>query len=1184
MKQQCIDAVETAIGRKLKANESKDIEANIKKAMIDLARQDVNRWRNLSDYEKTLEASQHVGKMLEADVKRKNKIAAMDIIKQNKNLETILNHPKLPSMEALDRMIAFHGDMSGIQSVSAKAKAITSLYKGQLHELYSKVDGSLGLIQDKKFVKDFVKEAFGENSTNPVAKKLAAEFSDVATNLRERFNRNGGSIGVVDNWGLWTSWSPGKALDNGLDKWLELSLKNFDRKKAVHEDGRAFSEDELIDLLTAAYKTIKSDGANKIEVGKPNYTGNSKVTNRHSESRVLHWKDADAWMEMQNEFGDMPLIDIIDSNIDRMSKEIALIETFGSNPKMAVKILKDAARKKDKDERSIESSKVDKVSSRIDDMFDEFTGSVTGNAFWANVGLAYRSINVASMLGGTTLTSFTDQAMIAKTASVHNIAYHKVFGEMLSQLNPKNKADREHAYYMGIGVDELSGAVSRWSDDGLTSIHGRAAKIARGSNNVANQVLKFSFLHALTRASKSAFDTVLMAKYGDMTRNKSWADLHSNDKALLEGTGLNERAWEVMRVAEPNVDRKGRNLMSARAIYAIPDDKLLAAMDGDVRALVDDIDSQIKELDSRNAFDDQRMANRGQKVDDIKRQLSQRLLDYANRKDTKSQAEKQALQDRIDLIDAQKEATAAQADMNAYLRNVENSENLKGFMDGITQGKTIDNLTDKAKKLGRTLESLDNKVVLKTTKLNDKIKTFEKEIQGKFTDFKDLLGGKSKLSKEKLAEYEDRLSERLNSYASRRDVNTQKELDALSELKELVALKQEHLDTNFEITKAKEQTRIKGKTDSKIDSSVSQNARRNYKSGEDLGYRLGNSERRIIELRGKMRSADSAANKAITQKFKDLDKRVNELDAEFIDYQTKVAERQSKRDHVSKRLANSITDEKKALAQKIRDEVATQFQAHLLDEQGMAVIEAGLRERTKFTGGTKRGTLAGEFVRLTTQFKSFPLSFLMRHGSRTMSRDGWASKAWYAGSLLAMTTILGGLVVQLKGLSSGDDPSEMWDGEKWYTAGINTDFLKRSFVAGGGLPILGDILIAGTDLSGRDAGNFLAGPFGSDFKTALSLTVGNTTQAASGVDTNFGNEAFKAAKSKLPAQNLWYTKAVANRLIFDNFQDMIAPGYREKLLRKAEQKYDRTRWLGDFDWGEGFEEVDTPDIGKTIRQ
>lgn len=843
MKPQCIQAVETAIGRKLKVNESVDIEANIKKAMVDLARQDIDRWRNLSEYEKTLEASQHVGKMLEAEVKRKNKIAAMDIVKQSKNLETILNHIKLSSMESLDRMIAFHGDMSGIQSVSAKSKAISALYKGRLHDLYSRVDGSLGLIQDKKFVNDFVKEAFGEDSGNPVAKKLAVEFSDVAADLKDRFNRNGGNIGTLDNWGLWTSWSPGKALEKGLDRWLELGLKNIDRNKAVHEDGRALTEDELIDLLTASYKTIKSDGANKMEVGKANYSGNSKVTSRHAESRVLHWKDADAWMEMQSEFGDMPLIDIIDSNIERMSKEIALVETFGSNPRMALKILKDAAAKKDKDERDIPSNKVEETASRIDDMFEDFTGSNIGSEFWANVGLAYRSINTAAMLGGTTLSSVTDQAMIAKTAHVHGLSYWKTFGEMVSQLNPKNKEDREFGYYLGVGVEELTGSISRWTDDGLSSVHGRAAKIARGSNNIANQVLRLSGLQALTRASKVAFDTMLMAKYGDMTRNKSWNDLHANDKELLEGTGLNERAWQVMQLAEPHVDRKGRKLMSARAIYAIPDEKLKA---------------------------------------------------------------------------------------------------------------------------------------------------------------------------------------------------------------------------------------------------------------------LGDPQR-------------------------------------------------------------------------IRDEVATQFQTHLLDEQGMAVIEAGLREKTKFTGGTKRGTLAGEFVRLTTQFKSFPLSFLMRHGSRTLSRDGWKGKAGYALPLVAMTTVLGGLVVQLKELANGNDPSEMWDGEKWYTAGIDTDFLKRSFVAGGGLPILGDILIAGTDTSGRDAGDFLSGPFGSDFKAILNLTVGNPTQALNGVETNWESEAFRFAKSKIPGQNLWYTKAATNRMIFDEMQDMIAPGYREKLLRKAEREHDRTRWLGD-DWGD----IQMPDFEKVI--
>ncbi len=78
---------------------------------------------------------------------------------------------------------------------------------------------------------------------------------------------------------------------------------------------------------------------------------------------------------------------------------------------------------------------------------------------------------------------------------------------------------------------------------------------------------------------------------------------------------------------------------------------------------------------------------------------------------------------------------------------------------------------------------------------------------------------------------------------------------------------------------------------------------------------------------------------------------------------------------------------------KIRDEVATQFQTHILDEQGMAVIEAGLRERTWLTAGTKKGTAMGEIWRSMTQFKSFPAAFLMRHGSRTMAQDGLKGKS-----------------------------------------------------------------------------------------------------------------------------------------------------------------------------------------------
>jgi len=263
---------------------------------------------------------------------------------------------------------------------------------------------------------------------------------------------------------------------------------------------------------------------------------------------------------------------------------------------------------------------------------------------------------------------------------------------------------------------------------------------------------------------------------------------------------------------------------------------------------------------------------------------------------------------------------------------------------------------------------------------------------------------------------------------------------------------------------------------------------------------------------------------------------------------------------------------------KVKDEVATNLQTHILDEQGFAVLEAGLRERTLMQVG-KRGSAMGEIIRSVLQFKSFPMALLMKHGSRAMSQDTLSSKAWYAGSLLGMTTLLGGLVVQLKELANGNDPSVMWDSDDHDKT---LDFFKRSFVAGGGLPILGDILVAGMDPSGRDTADFLSGPFGSDLKTLLSATVGNASQLANGVETNAGNEVFKALKNKIPAQNLWYTKAVANRMIFDGIQDTIAPGYREKLQRKAERMHNRTNWLGDFEWDSGFSEARAPDFERVI--
>ncbi|MFX5636408.1 hypothetical protein ABTD81_09360 [Acinetobacter baumannii] len=1055
MKEQCKQAVAKALGKQsLTAQEATDIEARINETMRNLARKDINNWRNLSDAEKLTEASKQVALDIQEQLKRKHKIAAQDILKQSQNLAA-LDHGKLSSMEVIDRMVAAHGDMSGIQSIDSKARGIAAIYRGELVDFYTNIKGGLGIFTDQELVQKIVRERFGENTGDALAKKISDKMGDVFETMRDRFNRNGGDIGKLDNWGLPQTHNLEKIAKAGKEAWVNKAESLIDTRQYVHENGDYYSQQEIRSLLEYTYDTLSSDGANKIEVGRQaTGGGTSKVTNRHGESRVLHFKDAESWLEYQSEFGGMQFVDLVEAHINGLSKDIAMVENLGSNPKTALKILMDAAAKKDW-EKGIEENQTKSSRKRAQVMFDEFSGGNSPQSqVLANLGLAYRSMNVASMLGGTTIASLADQATIAKNASVHNVSYRKAFGGLIEQLNPANKADRELAHSLGLATEEMLGSIARWSDDGLTSTYGKSEKLARISSGVATQVMRVSFLNALTSASKVGFTKLLMEKYGRLSRSKAWNDLDVQDRELLSNTGLDERAWQVFQLAEPVVDRKGNQLMSARSIYEIPDEKLLSAMDGDVKSLMNDINNQIKSLNDANALDDQRIANKAKRTDDLKMQLSQRLSDYANLKDSKAQAEKQALQDRIDLLDIQKEYVTVQADINTYLQSEKQANRIQDFLQQVEEGR--------------------------------------------------------------------------------------------------------HSDKVAQITRR----------------NIERNARQYGNNAESLGYRLGNAERRMVELRAKMRKADSEANKAIKSKFKELDKKVNQLDEEFSQYQSKVNERQQKRQLVIDRIYSGIDAEKTELAKKIKDQVASQLQAHLLDEQGMAVIEAGLRERTWMTVGAK-GTITGEVFKGLMQFKSFSASFLMRQGSRTMAQEGLKGKAAYAIPLMVSMTLLGGLVVQLREILNGNDPQTIYDSNDPKKA---TSFFMRSLVAGGGLPVLGDILVAGTDTSGRDANSFVSGPLGSDFTSLLGLTVGNLTQYNEGKDTNFGNEAFKFVKGKIPAQNLWYTKAAINRMVFDEMQDTIAPGYREKALRKAERQQDRERF-----WGDDVTDIRAPDFERVVQ-
>ena len=1063
MKDQCKQAVAQALGKpKLNQQEATKIEQRIEKTMTAIAKQDIDKWRNLSQADRLSLAAEQVAKDIQTDLARKHQIIAKDIVTQARNLGIIQNSLKelgIAGNQALDRLIAHNGDMTGIRSLNTEFKTIANEYKSRMWDFYAKTKGALGIFTDKKLMDDVVRERFNESTNNPLAKKIADQVGGVDEDIRVRFNASGGNIGDLgDKYGLAQIWSGDRLKDAGLQQWVDDAYRNIDRSTLVDIDGNFLDDIQVKEIITESFDSITMGGLNKLNVGEMQQ-GGGKVTNRMSNSRVLHWENADAWLDMHKKYGALPIFDVIDSHIDSMSKNIALVEKFGSNPNRAFEILAQEAERVDHI-NGIKTNILTDGIRRATTMYDVFANREmnAGSDTWNMIGLAYRAWNTGTMLGSALLASLSDVVTMAKMARMHNLSVLKLGGYMLHELNPLNRADRELSFSMGLAIDEITSSMGRFAIEDLSNIHDRASKVARVSNTVASTVMRASLLNAWTAANKRAWSKLLMNKYATLTKEKKWSQMEKADQDFLKSVGMNEATWEVMSLATPIKDGAGHELLTTQSILNIPDEKLLAAMDGDVKALVDNIDSQIKELNDRNALDDQRIASKAQRTDDLKQQLSNRLQDYVNRKDAKSQAEKQALQDRIDLIDAQKEALTVRADINTYLQSEKQSSRVQDFLQQVEDGRGSDNAAADTRK------------------------------------------------------------------------------------------------------------------------NIERNAQQFNGNGESLGYKLGSAERRMTELRTRIKKADSSNEKAINQKFSELDQRVNAVDAEYSAYAAKVNERQLKRQQVAERLNKSIDGEKKILAQEIRNEAVKQFYSHVLDESGMAVIETGLRERSKLFGKTHGGSFIGFMARGFTQFKSFPTAFLMRHGTRA-AKDGVFSTgtAAYLIPLAMGMGIMGSLSLQLGEIASGNNPMPMWDDNDPL---VGLGFMTRAMMKGGGLTIMGDILAAGSDTSGRGSADFLIGPLGGDLAKLASLTSGTANQVINGKDvTSKPNQIYMFLKSKIPGQNLWWAKTAMNRLMFDDIQNMIAPDYQEKYKRKM-QKQNRSQW---WESGKGLDGINSVDFDEVVK-
>jgi len=202
---------------------------------------------------------------------------------------------------------------------------------------------------------NMMREAAGENTGDEIARKMAKGWLDGAEWLRQQFNAFGGDIGKLKGWIAPQYHDAQALLTAGRDAWVKYMMADgmLDRDRMLDRAGNRLGDDDLRDLLSDIWVTVTTGGANKREV--TGRAGKGALYKRHAEHRVLHFRNADAFIKYTRDFGGGDLYAMMVGHVQTMARDIAALKRFGANPDLVRTRLIEHLRKEALEARSSRS-------------------------------------------------------------------------------------------------------------------------------------------------------------------------------------------------------------------------------------------------------------------------------------------------------------------------------------------------------------------------------------------------------------------------------------------------------------------------------------------------------------------------------------------------------------------------------------------------------------------------------------------------------------------------------------------------------------------------------------------------------------------------------------------------------------------------------------------------------------
>ena len=383
-------------------------------------------------------------------------------------------------------------------------------------------------------------EMLGVNTGIKEAKEIANILKTYQEEWRLRLNDLGANIQKLDDWITRTvhnadkmanASKKSKLVEDNRIAWVEYIRERLDVKRTFPgvTDGIKVNE-----ILGDIYNSLMS-GDHLKHGGTNSIYGTRNVANRLNASRVLHFKDAVARHEYDIMFGEPSLKESVLSVLANTSRNIPLIEFFGTNPQSGLEKLLSLLRKKYKNTNPQFVKDLNFTNFKSE--FAELDGSVNliGGQTLAKTGMVVRGLQRIGKLGFSPISSISDIAQYMGTTNFQGRGLLTGIHEAMNSLfRTQDKAAME---VIGITSNSiLTSNSNRFSD---SDSFGKFSK-------VENSFFKWIGLNAWVSNLKSGMTVGLSRHYG-LLADTTFGSLNIRERNLLKLYGIDEGKWDLLR-------------------------------------------------------------------------------------------------------------------------------------------------------------------------------------------------------------------------------------------------------------------------------------------------------------------------------------------------------------------------------------------------------------------------------------------------------------------------------------------------------------------------------------------------------------------------------------------------------------------------------------------------------------